>query len=170
MFTTIEETPNYEISETGKIRNKKSMWIIKSRPGGTSPYMVVTLIKDGSPVTRLLHRLIAIAFIPNPDNLKIVHHKDGNKLNNSIDNLEWTTTSKNNQHAYDTGLKKYRPLHYKGKFGKDHNRSVGVLCVTTGQRFGSMSEAERELKIGQSGVSWSIRNNAPINGLQFSRG
>lgn len=53
-----------------------------------------------------IHKLIAKAFIPNPNNYKCVNHKDGNKLNNNIDNLEWVSHAQNNKHAYDTGLKK----------------------------------------------------------------
>lgn len=52
----------------------------------------------------LVHRLMAIAFIPNPDNLEQVNHKDGNKLNNSLDNLEWVTRSENAIHSFKLGL------------------------------------------------------------------
>ena len=81
--------------------------------------------------------------------------------------MEWNTKSENNQHAYDTGLKKYKPLHYKGKFGSEHNRSKKAVCIETGDVFGSMSEAERFYKISQSSVSWSIKYKKPIFGMHF---
>lgn len=61
-----------------------------------------------SGVGYLAHRLVAMAFLPNPNNLPIINHKDGNPLNNSVDNLEWCDHSHNMQHAYDIGLKKAR--------------------------------------------------------------
>ena len=55
--------------------------------------------------TALVHRLVAEAWIPNPDNLDFVNHKDGDKKNNNVENLEWCNRSHNLQHAYDTGLR-----------------------------------------------------------------
>ena len=166
-FKTIPEAPNYEVACDGTVRNRNTNRPLKPHAGGTSPYLLYSLKNNKKYLNRLLHRLVAQAFIPNPENKPHVNHKDGNKLNNNIENLEWVTVSENNQHMYDTGLKKYKPLHYKGKSGALHNRSKGVRCVESGAVYGSMSEAERKLGIGQSGVSWSIKNKAPINGMHF---
>lgn len=67
-------------------------------------YLMAHLSKRGKTKTFKIHRLVASAFIPNPDNLPQVNHKDGDKLNNCVDNLEWCTCSYNVKHAYDTGL------------------------------------------------------------------
>lgn len=61
--------------------------------------------------THMLHRLVAQAFIPNPESKPFVNHKDGNKLNNCVGNLEWCTAAENNQHARDTGLHKQATGH-----------------------------------------------------------
>jgi len=67
-------------------------------------YKMASLCKNGKSYKVFLHRLLAIAFIPNTENKPYINHKDGNKLNNSLDNLEWCTKKENNAHAWRTGL------------------------------------------------------------------
>ena len=65
--------------------------------------------------TYKVHRLVAICYIENPNNLPQVNHIDGNKTNNHVSNLEWCTASYNTQHAYDNGLAKSKGVSMKGK-------------------------------------------------------
>ena len=88
----------YEITETGKVRNCKTGTQLSGNINSHG-YVVVSLTKNGKKKDCKLHRLLAITFIPNPYDYDCVNHKDGDKLNNSIDNLEWCTKGYNNRHA-----------------------------------------------------------------------
>ena len=92
--------PNYAITEQGEVYSAKTKKYLKHSTSNTG---YLTVYVDGK--NRLLHRLLAETFIPNPDNLPCVNHKDGNKLNNELNNLEWCTYGDNERHAYRTGLK-----------------------------------------------------------------
>lgn len=156
---------SYKIDNEGNIYNKKNK-IIKQRISN-SGYKCVVIIINGKRKGKFVHRALAFAFIDKIEGKEFVNHKDGNKLNNNLDNLEWCTRSENIYHMYNNGLKTYKPLHYKGKFGAEHNRSKKVLCINDGITFGSMSEAERFYTLGQGGVFWSIKNKKTIKGKHF---
>jgi hypothetical protein len=113
----------YEISSKGRISNYRK---ILNPFVNNSGYLVIDLKVNGIRYKKLMHRLVAEAFLNNPFNKKEVNHKDGNKLNNSIDNLEWVTSSENKKHALQEGLKVYnKPTKGKklGKASKYHNVS-----------------------------------------------
>lgn len=97
----------YEVSNLGKIRNAKTKKIRKENvlPKG---YCFVTgsLGSRNQKITFKNHRVVAETFLPNPDNLPEVNHKDGNKLNNQVSNLEWCTGAENMKHASEHGLLK----------------------------------------------------------------
>jgi hypothetical protein len=89
----------YTIYSSGKIfSHRKSRFL---RPSLRGLYYSVTLSRNKYKERHNLHRLIALAFIPNPINKPCVNHKDGNKLNNRVDNLEWVTYSENERHSFD---------------------------------------------------------------------
>lgn len=110
-------------------------------------YKVVNLSVFGKSKSVLVHRLVAMAFLENPENKKQVNHIDGNKLNNCVDNLEWVTPSENIQHAYDTGLIDYydKEHHLKPVYQFDMNKKFI-------QKWETAMEAGRELNIDNTSI------------------
>ena len=93
---------DYIITRDGKIINKKRGNVLKAQLNGKG-YLRVSIGKK----LKFVHRLVAEKYIPNPNNLPQVNHKDGNKLNNCIDNLEWVSNEDNRKHALKNGLHLY---------------------------------------------------------------
>lgn len=104
MFYQISEHPNYEISKDGIIRITKNLHIKSQYISSTGYYMVTLTCGLRKQKPRRVHRLLAQTFIPNPGNLPEINHKDGNKLNNKLNNLEWSTHLDNVRHAFRLGL------------------------------------------------------------------
>lgn len=98
-------------------------------------YLNVWLTKNWEEKIFLAHRLIAITFIPNPENKPHINHINWIKSDNRVENLEWCTASENMKHAWDTGLKIItknnfiinNPNYWKWKFWKNHSRSKSVF-------------------------------------------
>lgn len=102
IWKDIKDFP-YEISSLGNIRRKGKTKNISVSFQGNRKYLIAQLWKNNKGYTKLVHRLVAEAFIPNPLNKPQVNHKDKNTSNNCIDNLEWVTCSENHHHAYLNG-------------------------------------------------------------------
>lgn len=164
----IEET-NYEVSENGEVRNIKTKELKKLSNGGTSPYLLVQIyVSKGKRKNYLVHRLVAKYFINNPENKEQVNHIDKNKLNNNFLNLEWVTPKENMKHHYDNGGIKRNNQTYKGKFGKNHNRSIKIEC--DGIIYEGISDASRKLGLPISTIHHSIKNNKRLkNGMHFQK-
>ena len=123
LWRTIDGYTRYEVSETGLIRNKRREKNIK----GTviQGYVMVCLYPDDQskkPRTFRLHRLIATLFCPNPENYNVVNHKDGNPINNTAKNLEWTTPRENTRHAVKIG-----------KLIPNNERAIRRICPDSGE-------------------------------------
>lgn len=95
---------NYDVSNIGEVRNRTTGKIL-SQYTDKDGYKHATIMVDGKQYHPGVHRFVAIAFIPNPENKPEVNHLNGVKYINVVDNLEWATSSENVQHAFDTGLK-----------------------------------------------------------------
>lgn len=117
----------YQISNLGNVKTlhygqkvsnnhwKETSSRLLKQKTSTSGYQRVELYKKDSRKCFYVHRLVAMAFLDNPENKPQINHKDGNKLNNCVDNLEWATSSENLKHAAQTGLRINPMLGKKGK-------------------------------------------------------
>lgn len=139
----------YQASNFGHIRSVRNNKVIAEEKSNAG-YMLVSLSVNRIHKMVTVHRLVASAFIPNPNNLRDVNHKDGDKTNNNLENLEWVSHSENIKHAYQ-------------RLGKKTN-GVSVICVETGQRYDSCKDASN-----QTGINISSINHA-INGMAKSAG
>lgn len=105
-FRDIKDFENYKISNLGRIYSKKRKCCLKIKRIGNSGYYQVRLSKNGVYVYKNLHRLLAEAFLPNPNKLRTVNHINGNKLDNRLSNLEWADDCRQQHEACLLGLKR----------------------------------------------------------------
>lgn len=120
----------YAITSCGRVYSYKSKKFLKPQKN-TKNYLFVTLYKSGKPKSFFVHRLVAEAYIENPNNLETVDHIDSNKSNNSINNLQWLSSEDNVRKA----------------------NSKKVYCVELDKVFNSAREIERELGLYNQGIS-----------------
>ena len=124
----LKNVVNYEglyiVSDTGKIFSIKYNREIKSFTDKS--YQRVALSSKAQRKNFLVHRLVALAFIPNPEKKLFVNHIDGNTLNNNLSNLEWCTSSENEYHSYNV-LGKI--CWAKGRKGKEHGASKRIKAI-----------------------------------------
>lgn len=119
-------------------------------------YKYVTITYPDRRITKRVHRLVAEAFIPNPQNLPVVMHLNNKKDDNRVENLAWGTISENTKQAFRDGLS------HNAK-GVDDNQSIPCDCYDTLtnkliKKYGSVSEAERDTGITKSGILFHMRN------------
>lgn len=141
----------YEVSNLGSIKSlpkyhgpffRKSFKIKTSIKRG---YETATISKNNTPKTLLVHRIVAKAFIPNPENKPQVNHIDSCRTNNHINNLEWCSCVENMRHAWKYGYK-------KSKMGSENHFSKPVLDLYTGVFFDCAKDASKALNISYSKV------------------
>lgn len=150
----------YKVSNNGYVINTVSNRILTRN--NINGYAAVTLCLNGKNKIHTIHRLVAIHFIDNPNSKPQVNHKDGYRLNNNVENLEWCTASENAKHAYSIGLSKPNKSNI-GNFNGDSFNSRSVLCKNKNGdiifHFECIRQAAKNLKISESAIS----NN--LNGL-----
>ena len=152
MTKVIDNFSNYTISQNGIVINTKTgqtktAWLCQNG------YLYLDLFNDGYCKKVPLHRILAIAFLPNPEKKRTVNHIDGNKLNNSLTNLEWATDSENMQHAYNTGLN-------KGTMRKISSEQAKILFSERIMMGMTITALAKELNVGLTQLSYRIKEVA----------
>lgn len=140
----IKDFPGYYITDSGDVYSRlvstfhnPNGRIIKLKPQKNNRgYLYCNLLGKHH---KYIHRLVAEAFIPNPENKKTINHKNGIKSDNRVENLEWVSYSENNKHAIKTGLRK--------PFSKP------VMCVETKEIFNSAVEAAKKYNIDITSIT-----------------
>lgn len=162
----------YSIDENGVVLGHKRGRILKQQRD-SSGYLQVVLCKDGVEKRFLVHRLVAETFIPNPESLRYVNHRDENKMNNAVSNLEWCTFAynvnygtRNNRISESNKGKPKSELHKRriseGRkgivFSEEHRNKISeakskpVVCVELQTTFRSAVEAKRQIKVDAGSI------------------
>src|SRR5699024_6911868 len=128
---TLENFRHFYISQKGRLFNSKTKNLRKQSVNTTSGYLYTGLTNNEKFKVITIHRLVALAFIENPDNKKTVNHKDGDKNNNHINNLEWMTDAENIANARETGLyvQPENYLHNHNRWVLDHKSTIKNLLL-----------------------------------------
>ena len=144
----------YEVSNKGRVRRIGGK-ILKQRPNQHG-YPLTTICTDGKVRTIAVHRMVAMAFVPNPRGVKCVNHIDENKANNNAENLEWVTHKENNNY----GTCKQRTSKTLKEYFKTHQNpaSKAVKCVETGTIYPSMRQAGIRLGFNGKNIGRCIGN------------
>lgn len=151
IWVPVANCDGYHISNLGRVKScKRSTPKLKPQYIDKYGYSIVVLTVENRTVTRKVHRLVAEAFIPNPDNKPYINHKDENKLNNRVDNLEWVTPLENN--IFGTRL--MRVLQKTQKVVNQYDMQGRFIA-----RYESVSVAAKMTNISQSNISHCLRGN-----------
>lgn len=145
--------PTYSIDESGNVYNSKTKIFLKHQIA-INGYLMVNLSHKKLLKYVTIHRLVALTFLPNPDNLPVVMHLDENKLNCHISNLKWATYGENNKAKYAAEIHK---VHWLGKHGKNHPWSKPIIGYTDdyefNQKFENAIEAAKIVNIISNHIS-----------------
>jgi hypothetical protein len=139
----------YAVSNTGQVRGPHG---IRKPWADRDGYLMLTLYNDsGKQVTRRLHRLVALAFIPNPNNLPEVNHKDGNKENCYDWNLEWVTTEINIRHGFQHNLYPTGEAHHRATLTDAQVQEIRIAYVPRHKQYGQAALA-RKYNVSQGAI------------------
>lgn len=160
---------NYEISSSGEVRNYTTKHVLRQGLDRRGYYRVsFSRGKRGTQIIKFPHRLVAETYIINEENKPQVNHKDGNKLNNRIENLEWVTPEENTKHAIETGLFDVKENTERATKASLKITSIPIVVedLKEGRKvlYSSISEASREERIPRSTLDGYLKSGKLLKG------
>lgn len=155
IWKTIKTNPNYQISNFGRIKSKKQILKVSENLKGYP----ICRIDYKNKRTVVIHRLVAIYFIPNPENKPQVNHIDCNKKNNHYSNLEWCTNRENYDHARENGRIKFTENHLKALKLNNKVLFKKVIDISNGKIYESIVEAAKINNINNSTLGCYLRGS-----------
>jgi len=155
-WVTVEGFDNYEVNDKGEVRRKAQLLKGGNIPSG---HVTVALCKGkGKGKSLYVHRLVALAFLPNPDNKPLVNHKNGNPKDNRVENLEWATYSENIKHGYTHN-------------GRRTSNEVKVAAIDNNgewvMSFRSIADAAKLLNVTPHAIWSAIARNGSCRGYKW---
>lgn len=156
-WKTLERNRNYKISDKGEVFSLNQGKILSPKKNHDG-YLRIQIWSHSKCEFVGIHRLVAETFIDNPNGKPFVNHKDGNKANNSVVNLEWCTQRENIRHAWNTGLSKSH-LNLNGRRVYQYSLEGELI-----KEFPSTMEIERTLGIYHCLISRAIAEKKPLKG------
>lgn len=165
-WRTISDIPSYMISDAGEIMNASTGKLLKPTP--VRGYEQVTLCDENGHHRRCVHRLVAAAFLPNPEMKPQVNHRDGNKRNNCVDNLEWVTQSENMKHAYSTGLQKVIPEQIAMSHARcEDAHKKRVVNIKTDEIYDSITDCAKQVGLSRAAVSMELTGKTKLHRFAY---
>lgn len=170
VWKPLSDVPRYSVSSDGRVFDEERQLLVPQV--SNKGYSQVTLrFGVNNRKTIKVHRLVAELFLDPSSGRSQVNHKSGVKSDNRVENLEWCTHAENVKHAYDNGLMRFDADRLarmsRSRMGKcvgaDNTKAKRVLCVTTGEVFGSVGDASRKYGIYRSGIARACLPPSPGN-------
>lgn len=173
VFKGTDYSGRYGVTEDGVVFSYPKEWIggngeVHKHEGkqlkpyiNSNGYYEVGLSKDGKSYNYKIHQLVAHVYLTNPENKPQINHKDGNKLNNHISNLEWVSAKENTQHSFNNLLQ----IPVKGK---SHGRARAVINLDTLSMFDTGVEASLHMGLGKNAVRNAIKQGTRAGGYYWN--
>ena len=158
-WVKIKQCPNYSINECGLVRNDTTGKVKSPFENKKNGYLTIDLWSNNESHKFTIHRLLAEAFIPNPENKPTVDHKDGNRQNNSLDNLRWATYSEQNSRFGTLGVRsqKIKVTHYLEERNPRGGGHVSWLCVDDVAIFDRITDAANHFCVSAGNITQMLK-------------